>query len=150
VARQVNIRVEGLKDAREMVGDVGDRARRPEVALRSGAVLDALHASERRRFSQPWRPGITRAWAARKRREGLDPRVMRATGALERTLETGRPPAVTFRAWNGTLRWGLPARSPVWYAAVQAKRGRKAVVIDKQAKADIGGRVLVWIVEGRT
>ena len=150
MARRVSIRVEGLRDAREMIGAVGDRARRPEAALRSPATLDALQDGERRRFGGRFSPRVTREWAARKRRLGLDSRAMRATGALERTLTRGRPPMVRFSAFNGVLTWGLPARSPVWYAAVHARKpGRRTVVIDKKAKTDITQVVAVWIAQGR-
>lgn len=143
------LRVDGLRDAIGMLDDVGERARRPEPALRARETLEDLHAAERRRWARRWKP-ISRDWAERKRRQGLDPRVMRATGALHDALTRGEgPPRVTFRAWDGVLSWGVAARSPVWYAAVQKKRGRNAVVIDVEARRRIASRVAVYIAEGR-
>ncbi len=148
MARRSVVRVTGVGEARRMVGEVGDRARRPEPVLRSDAVLAELHASEERRFARRWKPA-TREWVARKAREGLDPRGMRATGALHRALTHAQgPPLVRRSAWNGVLTWGIGYRSPVWYAAVQAKRGRNPVVIDTPARAEIIQLVTRYIARG--
>jgi len=145
----VRLKVDGLKDAIERIDDVGDRARKPERALRSDATRRDLRASERRRFrhTRGWKR-ISPEWAATKRRRGLDPRVMRATGLLERTLTSARPGEVRFTAFNATLTWGLAWRSSAFYAAAQAKQGRRAVVIDKKARADISERVARYISTG--
>lgn len=150
MARRISIRVTGLRAAQTMIGDVGNRARAPEPALRTDRVMSILHMAEHRRFGQRFSPRATRAWAARKRREGLDPRMMRATGALERTLTRGRPPDVAFKAYNSVLSWGLKWRSPVWYAAVHQKRpGRRVVVIDKRAAGQITDIVTAYVATGR-
>ena len=145
----IRIRVDGLKEATQRLDDVGDRARRPEPALRADATRRSLRASERRRFSHArgWRR-ISPEWAATKRRRGLDPRVMRATGQLARTLTGAGVGEVRFSAYNGVLTWGLPWRSSSFYAAAQAEQGRRAVVIDRRARGEISERVARYIATG--
>lgn len=146
---RARLQVEGLREARERLDEVGDRARRPEPALRAPATKRDIQEGQRRRFSHArgWRR-ISPEWAAEKRRRGLDPRIMRATGALESVLTNAPVGAVQFSAYNAELRWGLPYRSSVYYAAVQAKRGRRAVVIDKVARRAISERVQRYVAEG--
>lgn len=148
MARASGVRVEGLRDARRLVDEVGERARALQPVLASPGVLREIHAAEQRRFAKRFKPA-SRRWVARKRREGLDTRTMHATGELRKTLTTGEPPAVVFRPTAAGLRWGLTWRSPVWYAAAQAARGRQSVVIDKAAKDAIADRVLVYVETGR-
>lgn len=146
---RVSLKVEGLREARQEVGDVGDRARRPEPALRAPATRLDLQMSERRRFSHArgWRR-ISPEWAAAKRRRGLDPRIMRATGHLESILTNAHSGEVRFDAYNGVLRWGLPWRASAYYAAAQAKQGRRSVVIDRVAREAIAARVSAYIATG--
>ncbi|WP_217913231.1 hypothetical protein [Miltoncostaea marina] len=143
---RASIRIEGLRDAMQRIDEVGERARRPEPALRAPETKFDLQLSERRRFSHArgWKR-ITPEWAAEKRRRGLDPRVMRATGRLESVLTNADAGDIRFDAYNAVLRWGLKWRSTAYYAAAQAKRGRRAVVIDRQARAAITERVQRYI-----
>lgn len=133
----------------QRLDEVGDRARRPEPALRADATKLDLQESERRRFShrRGWKR-TTDDWAREKRRRGLDPRVMRATGQLESILTNAPSGEIRFDAFNGVLRWGLPWRSTAYYAAAQAKQGRRSVVIDKTARASISDRVSRFIATG--
>lgn len=146
---RVRLKIDGLKEAQREIGDVGERARRPEPALRAPGTKTDLQMSERRRFShgRGWKR-ISPEWAATKRRRGLDPRVMRATGRLESILTNAPQGEVRFDAFNGVLRWGLPWRSTAYYAAAQAKQGRRAVVIDKIARAAIAERISRYITDG--
>lgn len=140
--------IEGLKAATRRIDEVGERARRPEPVLRSPGVLLALQDSERRKFSTGrFRPD-TKEWVARKRREGLSPRTMQATGALRAALENAVLP-VRRTVFNATLTWGIPGgRTDLYYATVQAHRGRRAVVIDKIARVAIAHRVQTFLAEG--
>lgn len=123
--------------------------------MRSNSVKDDILESERRRFARGtgWRKD-TPKWVAEKRRSGLDTRVMRATGHLERALTTGADPAITFQAFNSTLRWGIRAgRSDLYYAAPLARGTtrhppRRMVVIDQVARVRIAGRIEHYIATG--
>jgi hypothetical protein len=147
------LRVEGLKEAVQRIDVVGDRGRRPEPALRANRTLQDLTASERRRFdSQRGWKRDTPAWIREKRRRGLDSRTLRATGRLERSLTSGA--GLTFKAFNGTLSWGIPrGRSDLYYAQALAKGtsstpARRMVVIDKTAKDRISIRVERYVAYG--
>lgn len=152
---RATIRVEDLKVSVKRVDDVGDRARTPEKVLRSESVKGDLLASEERRFATNagWRKD-TPDWVAEKRRRGLDPRTLRATGHLEQALTTGNDSAIVRSAYNGVLRFGIRlGRSDLYYAQSVAKnkagkRGRPMVRIDLIAKSTIAGRVEHYIAYG--
>lgn len=144
---RARLQVDGLKAAQKRIDETGARAKRPEPALRARDSLEDLTASEERRFqsTRGWRR-LTPGWVAEKRRRGLDPRILRATAKLYRALTSGR--GLTFRAFAGTLYWGIPAgRSDLFYAQVQAKK-RRMVVIDKTARDRIAVRVERYIADG--
>lgn len=156
MAIRARLTVDGLKEAALRVDEVGDRARRPEPALRDDATLLDLQMSERRKFARGgWRK-ITPRWAQQKRAAGLDARTMRATGRLESAL-TNATHGVRATVWNSTLTWGIRAgRSDIYYAQPLAKgvgtppKARRAVVIDKPARASIAARVEHFIAYGFT
>lgn len=151
---RARLEVSGLRASVERLDDLGDRARAPEPVLRSNETLARLNAGERRKFQRGGWQRLSPEWARRKRREGLSPRTLVATGRLERTLTQGAGPGTVFSAFNGELRWGIRAgRSDVYYAQALAKgvRGRRAsrmVVIDSTTKAEIAGSVERYIVDG--
>jgi hypothetical protein len=156
MAIRARLRVDGLRAALMRVDDVGERARRPEPALRDDATLLDLQQGERRKFAKGgWRKTTPR-WAQQKRRAGLDPRTMRATGLLESAL-TNATHGVRATVWNSTLTWGIRAgRSDLYYAQALAKGvgsppvKRRAVVIDKVARENIAARVERFIAFGMT
>lgn len=142
------LRIEGLTEARGRVDAVARRAQKPEPALRSPAVLMALQMSERRKFTTGRFKRDTKDWVARKRREGLSPRTMEATRRLRSSLENATAP-VRRTVFNASLTWGIRGgRTDLYYAVVQAKRGRRAVVIDKPARAEIAERVEEFLATG--
>lgn len=142
--------VEGLPQAVHRIDEVGDRARSPEPALRSASVRRALQESERRRFSRYRFKPDTKAWIARKRKAGLSPRTMVASGRLKSALENANfGEGVRQTVFQSTLTWGIKAGSSgLYYAAIQAQRGRKAVAIDRLARIDIAERVEHFIAFG--
>jgi hypothetical protein len=145
------LRIEGIREARQRVDDVGERARRPEPALRAAGTRMDLQMSERRRFTGYRFKRDTPAWIARKRREGLDQRTMVASGRLESALTNAEAGSVRFTVFNGTLTWGLrQGASPTYYAQIQAQRGRRTVVIDRIARASIATRVETFLASGFT
>lgn len=145
---RARIAIEGLKEARRRVDEMGERARRPEPFLRSPAVLRALQRSERRKFATGRFKRISPEWIARKRREGLETRTMVATGRLRAALEGARTP-VRRTVYNSQLTWGIPGgRTSLYYAAIQAHRGRRAVVIDKIARDEIADRGAHFLATG--
>lgn len=144
-----SLRIEGLPEARRRVGEVGERARRPEPALRNERTRLDLQQSERRRFTIYRFKKVTPEWAARKRREGLDRRNMHATNRLAAALENAESGTVRFTVFNNTLTWGLrQGATPTYYAQVQAGRGRRSVVIDRIARREIANRVEHFIASG--
>lgn len=145
-----NLTVTGLREAVKRVDDVGERAARPEPALRSPAVLLALQMGERRKFLTGRFKPASPEWVARKRREGLSPRSMQASGRLRAALENATPP-VRRTVFNSQLTWGIPGgRGDLYYAVVQANRGRKAVVLDKPTRVVINDRVEHFLATGFT
>ncbi len=154
MAIRAQLAVDGLKESIRRVDEVGDRARRPEPALRAPGTLLDLQLGERRKFAKGgWRK-ITPRWAQQKRRAGLDPRTMRATGQLESAL-TNATHGVRRTVFNATLTWGITlGRSDLYYAQALAKgvgsppKKRRAVVIDKPARESIADRVQQFIAHG--
>lgn len=145
---RATLRIEGLREARKRIDDVGARAQRPEPALRSDDVLRALQMSERRKFTTGRFRRDTKAWVDRKRREGLSPRTMEATRRLRSALENATEP-VRRTVFNSQLTWGMRGGSEVArYAAIQAGRGRRAVVIDRPARVRISERVEEFLARG--
>lgn len=150
---RARLRVDGIKASVERVDDVGERARRPEPALRAPGTLHDLQLSQRRKFARGgWRRD-TPEWIKEKRRRGLDPRTLRATGRLESALVNATH-GVKATVFNGGLTWGIRAgRSDIYYAQSLAKgtRGsapRRMVVIDKTAKEHIATRVERYVADG--
>lgn len=100
---------------------MSERARNPRPVLLD--VLDLLHQGEKRRFnsSAGWE-GLSAATRARDQRKdkryksGRDPRLMRASGALERALTIkGEDPSIS-DVGKDTLRFGIKGgRTPVYY-----------------------------------
>lgn len=146
-----SLQVEGLKEARTMIGEVGDRARRPEPALRDKETLFDLQEGERRLFASG--KGLradSPAWKKRKRELGLSPQKMVATGRLKSALENANASeGVRATVFNGVLTWGIRrGQSNVYYAQPQAKQGRRVVVIDKPSRESIAERVERFVAYG--
>ena len=146
---RTTLRITGIREARDRIDDVGDRARRPEPALRAPSTKLDLQKSELRRFTRyRFRPASPE-WVARKRREGLSTRTMIATGRLSSALINAEGGSVRFTVFNGVLTWGLRAgRSDTYYAQIQAQRGRRVVVIDRIARQNIAQRVESFLAYG--
>jgi hypothetical protein len=151
---RARLQVEGMREAVSRIDHVGDRARRAEPALGARQTLRDLQASEERRFAtgRGWKR-LTPRWAAEKRRRGLDPRILRATGRLYGALTHGGA-GVTFHAYRNELRWGItPGRGDLHYAQPLAKGAgrlpkRRMVVIDREARDRISVRVERYIAYG--
>lgn len=144
---RATLKIEGLKEARGRADALGRRAQRPEPALRSPEVLRALQAGERRKFLTGRFKRASPDWVERKRREGLSPRTMQASGRLRNALEHATPP-VRRTVYNSQLTWGVPRGGSLYYAAIQAQRGRKAVVIDRPARVKIAERIESFLAHG--
>jgi hypothetical protein len=149
VAARSGLRVQGMREARKRLDDMGDRARRPEPALRARETLLDLQMGERKRFSSSaGLRGISGEWRQRKRELGLDPRVMHASNRLEAALENAND-GVRLTVFNAELRWGFRGTNDVArYASVQANLGRKVVVIDRDRRRAIAERVERFIALG--
>lgn len=148
--------VERILEAQNMIGGVGDRARAPEPALRSQATLRALQRGERRVFARSRFKKNSAAWDRRKRRKGLSPKRMQASGLLRLILEGGGSVSgnsvVQFSAFRGELRFGLRGgRTIVYYARILADRdrSRRVVKVDQPARIDIVDIVAGYVFDGR-
>ena len=144
--RRMTIRDEGLSDAVKLVAGPGQRSIDLSIPLQRS--IPHWQDSERRRFTTT--RGLRRdtdKWIQEKRRRGLDPRTMRATGMTERALTTAnRSKGVIARATRTTLVVGIrPGRSDLYAARIQAKRGRNVVRFDKLAKQATSQTVLSFI-----
>ena len=154
----LRLRIEGFHTAAQRLDDVGDRARAPEPALRAPETLADLKAGQAKRFASKagWKP-ISPRWAQEKRRRGLDDRVMRMTGRLERALTqtADKAEGIVFHAYNKELRWGIKGgRTPLYYAAILARPGRnrparKVVVMRKETRIAIATRIETYVNTGR-
>lgn len=143
------LRIEGIREARERLDDVGDRARRPEPALSAAATRRDLQESARRRFTGYRFKPASPEWVARKRREGLSTRTMIASTRLSSALINAEMGTVRLNVFNGNLTWGLRSGTEVMrYAMVQAARGRRAVTIDRAARRSITERVEEFLAYG--
>lgn len=158
---RARLKVEGVSEHVVELGRIGDRARRPEPALRARQTREDLQDASRKRFRRGLRRA-SRAWILEKQRRGLSTRTMHATGAAMLALTNNSGPArgaVTFNAFNAELRWGVKrGRSDLFYIQVHAggyttKKGRQAprrvVVIDKPARESIAERVVTYVHTGR-
>lgn len=150
---RATLKVDGLKDATTRLDDVGQRARKPQPALRHHLTQRDLQLSERRKFARGgWRRDTPR-WTAQKRSAGLDTRTLRATGLLESALVNATH-GVRARVVGPDLQWGLLAgRSDIYYAQALAKgsasmKARPMVVIDPIARESIAQRVQSYIADG--
>ena len=86
---------------------------------------------------------------SRKRREGLNPRTMRASDRLSSALINAEMGTVRMHVFNGNLTWGLRSGTEVMrYAQVQAARGRRAVTIDRAARKNIAQRIETFLANG--
>lgn len=151
--RRFTVKTEGLAQAVADVSDVGERARDLELPL--NASVKHWQESERRRFrtTRGWAKD-TEKWAREKRRRGLDPRVMRATGRLESALTNAtRGSGIIAKATKSTLTVGIRAgRGDIYYGAILAKKTRKnprqSVTFDKKAKTATAETVMEYVATG--
>jgi hypothetical protein len=145
----MTIQVNGVHATQLMLDGIEQRGGNIEPYLRSMEVQHQLEASANRRMeSYPFRP-VTLRWRARKREEGLDPRTMHASNRLAQALERTTSD-VRIDAQRTTLTWGIRKNSDLWVRThVQAKRGRRAVVIDATAEQNIALGIVKYIAYGR-
>lgn len=149
---RVTVRIDGIEDTRRRLDDVGLRAQRPEPVLRSPRVRRELTDSERRLFASNRFSRNTARWDRAKRRRGLSPKRMQASGRLRLLLTSPiSGNNVEFKAYNGTLTWGIiGGRSSIYYGAIWAKRDpkRRVVKVDMVARGNIRGHVVRYIDTG--
>jgi hypothetical protein len=146
----VKIDVIGAATAVREIRLRGERSRSARPAMK--AIAKVARDSEKRQFSsgQGW-PPIKAKSRARKMRRGLDPRVMRATGLLEKVLtQPGQHMHGQMEdAGPDGLVFGIrPGRSDVFYAYTHAKRKWKLIRFDSIAERDAADIMARWINEG--
>jgi hypothetical protein len=152
----LELRAFGVEDAARRIDLLGDRTRAPTVLTLWSGLLEDLLGAERKLFrtERGWKD-IKTVTIQRKGRD-KDPRVrannyktLRGTGRLEDFLThrgQGRQP-LDFGA-NGFLL-GIPrGQSPVFYGAIQKKRGRNPIVSKGIAKRIAGPRVRDFLMGG--
>lgn len=113
---RIHIGVVDDEDLRNTLNRLGGRAQHPKPAFEQ--ILKLIVGRYRRRFAGgEWKP-LAPATVERKSRQRLDPRVMRAHGALERALTApGRAPGRTQSIGKSTVRVGVGKK--LFYARFQ-------------------------------
>lgn len=143
-----------VKGAAETAREYHAKAKRSrDIRPALERIKDFWLLSQQRQFdSQAGWPDIkakSRQW---KTERGLDPRVMRATGLLERTLTQPNQQASGQMAepFADSLLVGIrPGRSDIYYGQVHAKKW-PLVVFDAKAQADATELMGRWLQEGAT
>jgi hypothetical protein len=153
--RSALLQVDGLRETMTRLDAMGERARRPEPALRARGTQTDLEQSEKRRFDKQkgWAK-LSKRWVREKRRRGLKSGTLRATGRLERALtNTVKSLGVRLNVFNSVLEFGVRrGRSDIYYAQPLATgtsrmKPRQMVVIDEIAQIGISERVRLYIVD---
>ncbi len=111
--------ITGDKQARARFDGISGRAKNPAKAC---AVIQTLwQTSERHRYDTgaygDWAPDLP-SIRARKARRGQDPRTLRATGALYRSVTSPGAPGAVFRPSSDSLELGTSLA-----AGAEAQRG---------------------------
>lgn len=145
----IQIHVEGAIEAARDYYERAQRAKDLRPAMER--IVDFWLLSEQRQFDSGagWPPikAKSRQWKVAR---GLDPRVMRATGLLERTLTQPNAPGQTADVSADGLVAGIrPGRSDVYYAQALTKKW-PLISFDEQASADANDLLGRWLESGET
>lgn len=143
----ISVQIQGAVDAARDYYARSQRAKDARPAL--DRIVDFWLLSEQRQFDSGanWPPikAKSRNWKVRR---GLDPRVMRATGLLERTLTQPNAPNQMADAEADGLTVGIRAgQSDVFYAQRLVKKW-PLVVFDDQAASDATELLGRWLEDG--
>jgi hypothetical protein len=145
------VTVDGEQQAANRFTLIGRRARDARPAFREISRL--IYESEQRRFNSRsgWAP-LAASTVARKRREGLSPQIMRATGALHRALTVPGDPSI-LDIDKDRMRFGLKGgRTAVYYGRFhQQGKGvpKRPVVVFTAATRRNANRILTDHFAGR-
>lgn len=127
---RIDLEVRGVDVTARKLSRLGRRA----VDMRPAfdRIADEFIEGERRRFStgSGWAP-LASATKARKRREGLDPRIMHATGRLEGVLTRRSAAGQVLVIDRDSITFGLKGGRSKGYAGVISQRGRKSQPVRK-------------------
>ena len=134
---QYQLELRGIDEAADRLEDTGDRAAHARAAM--DKIVDALIEGEQSLWrrnggggKKKWAPN-TKSTLASKIAKGLDPRPMRATGALERSLTVKHAPNQLLKIDNNSMEFG----TKLFYAQFSqlAKNpARRRIVLDIAAK----------------
>lgn len=142
------LELSGARGAEHRLEGVGRRA--ADISAAGGRILGELRAGERRQFATGtgW-PRLAASTLARKRRQGLDPRTLRATGLLEQVLTRPAQQAhgQVAAADADEIRFGIRGgRTDVFYGRFhQRGKGvpeRRVVVLADRTRRNVGGILL--------
>lgn len=115
---------------------IGRRAGDARPALEK--IRRSFYAAERARFSSDgqgqWQPLTTR-YTAVKARKGLDPRILRATGELQRALTTGRGTGAVNEVTSTAATLGTDLPRAVYAQRGSGRRRRRVLVITRPRRA---------------
>jgi hypothetical protein len=101
---ELELQVRGHLEAGKRLDDMGKRAVHAQPAFRK--VVDELLKGEQAIWrGRGWKP-LAESTIRRKRAEGLDPRPLRATGALEKSLTQRLAPHAIREIHDDELRFG--------------------------------------------
>lgn len=141
----------GVPEATKAIADLGKRARNATRDT-SYRVRTIYRRAEQRRFDEqgPGWTSLAESTRERKSREGLDPRALRASGKLYRSLTSVAADGQLDERTEDEMRFG----TTVWYARFHDKGEgvpeRKLIELTISERAEINRAVQSYIARGRT
>jgi hypothetical protein len=109
-------------------------------------------AGERARFRSSgagdWAP-LTRQYLSAKTSTGRDPRVMRATGALERALTTGRGPGAVAETTPTAATFGTDLDRAMFAQRGSGRRRRRVLVVTRPRRTRWSRMIRDHLMEGQ-
>jgi phage gpG-like protein len=147
VSLQVEVTQKGAGKAALNLHRLGERARQNRPAARK--VDRVIARSEKDRFAKegPGWPDLAASTRARKEREGLPTEILRASGALYRSLTEGGSDHVD--TWTpDEFRFGTEVPYAVYHDVGQGVPKRKLIELTVSDRRRITEAIADWVVDG--
>lgn len=140
---ELRITINGDREAAARLQRLGDRAGNARPVLNK--VVDQLIDVERQRFQSGRFKRLAPSTRARKRREGLDPRPLRASGALMRSLTQRSAPNQLLQVSNTELVFGTKLYYARFHELGQGVPKRKPIDVTPKQREPIAHTILDFI-----
>ncbi|GAB6901862.1 hypothetical protein [Kineosporia succinea] len=143
---ELRMGVDGVGRVEARFDDLGDKAANP------GPLWERLYAgflgAERSRFDTRgyghWRP-ILPATSRRKIARGQDPRTLRATGALYRSLTSRGAPGSVYRTTSSSVIFGSSLDQAIYQQGGEGRRDRPVIVLSRRMKKQFAQTIDEWM-----